>query len=239
MKNRGFTLVELLVVIAIISLLSSIAFASFSSAREKAAVAKNTAQGNEIRKSVEVEYESLLSNVTSSFTNTNLSTPIEQKADIAKVLFPETEGLDATPGSGSSSSIATEIGDKLPKVPKPISKSDRDDDYYYLSDGSIACSTSGSNCIPLRCGNINETSSSYQADPYVIAYKFTVPSGTDPEDVAGYDENKILMAYAGGVWQKWFWTQNTYQCSTYSCVDDICNWSDCSTYNEGGHYQCI
>lgn len=55
MKNKkGFTLIELLVTIAIISLLSSIVFASLSSAREKSIETKNIVQGKEIEKSLEL-----------------------------------------------------------------------------------------------------------------------------------------------------------------------------------------
>jgi prepilin-type N-terminal cleavage/methylation domain-containing protein len=48
-RNKGFTLVELLVVIAIIGILSSVVFASLSSARNKARVAKATASLDSLR----------------------------------------------------------------------------------------------------------------------------------------------------------------------------------------------
>ncbi len=50
--NRGFTLIELLVVVAVIGLLSSIALASLSSAREKAAVASTITNFKQVEKAL-------------------------------------------------------------------------------------------------------------------------------------------------------------------------------------------
>ncbi len=53
-KNKGFTLIELLVVVAIISLLSSIVFASLSTARAKGRDAKRLRDLTEIRTALEL-----------------------------------------------------------------------------------------------------------------------------------------------------------------------------------------
>jgi prepilin-type N-terminal cleavage/methylation domain-containing protein len=56
-KNKGFTLIELLVVIAIIGLLSSIMFASLSSARAKARDAKRISELGQISKALNLYFD--------------------------------------------------------------------------------------------------------------------------------------------------------------------------------------
>jgi type II secretion system protein G len=67
-QKRGFTLIELLVVIAIIGILASVVLASLNSARGKSRDAARLAQGDEIRKAMEVYY---LSNGHYPRTNNN------------------------------------------------------------------------------------------------------------------------------------------------------------------------
>jgi prepilin-type N-terminal cleavage/methylation domain-containing protein len=56
-KNRGFTLIELLVVIAIIGLLATIVMVSVNSARAKARDAKRISDIEQLRKSLEMYYD--------------------------------------------------------------------------------------------------------------------------------------------------------------------------------------
>jgi len=58
MKKKGFTLIELLVVIAIIGILSSVVVVSLNSARAKARDAKRIADIGEIKKAMELYYDS-------------------------------------------------------------------------------------------------------------------------------------------------------------------------------------
>lgn len=55
-NSNGFTLLELLVVISIIGLLSSVIFASVSSARQKAEDAQTIALGHELKNAANTEY---------------------------------------------------------------------------------------------------------------------------------------------------------------------------------------
>ncbi len=56
--RRGFTLIEILVVIAIIGILSSVVLASLATSRAKARDAKRVADIDEVRKALELYYDS-------------------------------------------------------------------------------------------------------------------------------------------------------------------------------------
>jgi len=182
--TKAFTLIELLVVIAIIGLLSSIVYASVSSAREKAGVAKTITQGRELAKGVELSRNVLLSNTASSspnLTNKNTTKSIAQKPAIAKAIFPQ---LTDTPN--------IQLAANVPK-PSNLITPEGKDDYYYLSDGKVACiddwppftgqtgsfsgAHGGVSCIPLRCGSPN----SEQQD-YAIVYWVSIKGYADAHD---------------------------------------------------------
>jgi len=126
MNKKGFTLIELLVTIAIISLLSSIVFASISSARDKANVSKAKVQGKEIEKALE------LSRLSNNFlpVNTNSSQTLN-------------EIVSSTETSEVKTAIEEYYSGPIPSVPVSIS-SPTDQDYYYISNNNEAID-SGSN----------------------------------------------------------------------------------------------
>lgn len=57
MRNKGFTLIELLVVIAIIAILASLVLVSLATARAKSRDAKRVAEISQIRKALELYYD--------------------------------------------------------------------------------------------------------------------------------------------------------------------------------------
>ncbi len=110
MKNssvKGFTLIELLVVISIISLLSSIAFASLSTARARGADAAIRADLLGIKSSAEIEYSNLgnsynktglavTSNTLSTFSTPNTVFNNQRIKDAVKHIMKINGGKDAT-----------------------------------------------------------------------------------------------------------------------------------------------
>ena len=143
MKNKAFSLIELLVTIAIISLLSSIIFASLSSARQKAEVAKANSELKEIEKAVEI----------TRLSNSNSSLPVQ--TDITKS-FNET--------TATTDPAYVALSEVLPSIPETGSiingGSEADKNYIYISDGDSATDSSGTDYY---CkGKLNE---------YTVLYK--------------------------------------------------------------------
>jgi len=191
--NKAFTLIELLVVIAIISLLSSIVYASVSGARIKAGTVKTVVQGREIAKGVELARSTLFSRGVSSsaeLTNKNTSNSIAQKPAIAKAIFPQ---LAETPD--------IDLPVNIPK-PSNLITPEGYDDYYYLSDGIVACvdswppgqidwliDYSDDGCAPVKCGG-----SDAQQEDFVITYWVDATGYDDPTEAPGYNEDKVVWA---------------------------------------------
>lgn len=131
--KKGFTLIELLVTIAIITLLSSIVFASVSSARDKASTRKAEVQSKEIEKAIEL----------SRLTSSRELVPVN--SSVASISLNE-----AAEDTGNTYSIIEELKEYLPKnssgnviipeVDRRISDSSVSDgrDYFYISNGSQA-----------------------------------------------------------------------------------------------------
>ena len=148
-NNRGFTLIELLVTIAIISLLSSIVFASLSSARDKAVVAKKVAQIKEVEKAVE------LSRLASG------SLPINTKTvPVSELSF--------------ESSFIQEVGEYIsPNILLEDSGGDINKEYYYVSDGEDAVDEYGNYFFcGLRGGFYPEDNVMFYADDEVMTQEF-------------------------------------------------------------------
>ncbi len=113
MKTKGFTLIELLVVVAIISLISSVAMASLTVARQKARDSKRFTDLEALQKAIEF-YAS------------------------EKGYYPkESEGANGKVGEGAGldSMIAPYIQGSVPKDPRAGSGSS----YYYYYDGRQLC----------------------------------------------------------------------------------------------------
>ncbi|HEC93884.1 MAG TPA: type II secretion system protein [Candidatus Kaiserbacteria bacterium] len=72
-KEQGFTLIELLVVIAIIGLLSAVIVASLNAARLKADDTQRISELHQIRKALEIYYDTNRSYPTGSFDSRNSS----------------------------------------------------------------------------------------------------------------------------------------------------------------------
>jgi len=198
-NTLGFTLIELLVVIAIISLLSSIVYASVSSARQKASVAKASAQGREIKTNAALAQETLLAgtSIASIYTNTNPNIGLSSKPELAKKIFPQYESLSSTPLG------ASELTAALPKVPVLVSGTTEDTEYVYVSNGGIACTTqdlrfgatpndntfSNNRCAPIRCGTSGEAAES------VVMYRLGVSNLDVDENTPGYNSDKVVQMY--------------------------------------------
>jgi len=119
MNKKGFTLIELLVVIAIIGLLSSIVFASISTAREKANATKTKVQAQEITKAVEL---SRLSNGT---------LPIQ--TDSSQTMRDIVESVSSSP---LKTAIQEYYSGPIPEIPSNVGGDNNE--YYYISDGNDA-----------------------------------------------------------------------------------------------------
>lgn len=203
LSSKAFTLIELLVVIAVISLLSSIVYASVSSARQEAAVAKTSTQAREIKNSVALAQDTLLAGVSTSstLTNTNPNVGLSQKPELAKTIFPQFESLNSNPPKPN---IPSELERALPKVSKLVSGTEEDDDYVYVSNGSQACVTEyphadnylsngedrtfNDGCAPIRCGPMGDAAES------IVMYKLDTSDYyySNVADTPGYDINKVV-----------------------------------------------
>lgn len=204
LPKKAFTLIELLVVIAVISLISSIVYASISSARQKAAVTQASSQARELRNNVAIAQDILAAGITTSstLTNTNPNIGLSEKPELAKTIFPQFEDLSSEPSGPNSLS---ELEKALPKVSNLVSGTEEDEDYVYVSNGSQACVTSNVNggsylyppsditfhegrCAPVRCGTMGE------ADQSLIMYRLdTSDYYPNVEDTPGYNEDKVVM----------------------------------------------
>jgi len=74
-KNLGFTLIELLVVVAIIGLISSIAFASLSTARKKARDARRIADLKQVQLALQFYYDKYKQYPPGAFWQNSFSSP--------------------------------------------------------------------------------------------------------------------------------------------------------------------
>jgi|GEM_PF-2428844 len=213
MKNnsKAFTVIELLVVIAIISLLSSMIYASVSTAREKAAVAKSQVQGKNIEKGIEIARDVLMASSASvtdtPYTNTSIETPLSRKPKIAKAIYQNLEPLSESAGTGQAGGETTQVGDAVPRVPRGVntpdtSVDDDGDEYYYFSNGLYSCyATEDFGCLRLRCGNPSTDFGAHLADDYVVAFKIDTTDappapfgpGPTPENTPGYDPANLVM----------------------------------------------
>lgn len=124
-KSQGFTLIELLVTIAIISLLSSIVFASVSSARDKANFTKTKVQGKEIEKAIE------LSRLSNNRLPISTTTSESMRELVISGNSPELK-----------SSIDNYYSGPIEEIESSVSGGSggggNDRDYYYISDGRDA-----------------------------------------------------------------------------------------------------
>jgi len=176
MKNKGFTLIELLVVIAIIGLLSSIVFASISSAREKAQITKANVELKELKKAVE------LSRISANRlpVQTNIAEPYNESSAIYDDL--------------------SEYISQPPEIGSMISGDDPgDNNLIYISNGETAKDSEG---VDYYCrGELNEYVIMYKVEKsYFDLYYFV---GTEAlfdgygNDVASFDSPISSISYYG------------------------------------------
>jgi len=115
--TKAFTLIELLVVVAVIGLLSSIVYASVSTAREKAVVAKTSQEIKQLQNAFELS------------VNDSGRYPVQMSISAGSL----------TP---SSSVVQNSIGKYINPIPKvsPIigATSEEDREYVYISNGNRA-----------------------------------------------------------------------------------------------------
>ena len=140
-KNKGFTLIELLVVISIISLLSSIVFASVSSARDKASVVKANVQGKEIEKAIELSR--LSSGTLPVNTTPNSISDLNESSELRSAIDP--------------------FLSEIPTINNIITDSNNPE-YFYLSNGVEAVDSNGNK---LMCG----FNSNFEVDDSIIYYR--------------------------------------------------------------------
>jgi len=145
-NSKAFTLIELLVTIAIIGLLSSIVFASLSTAREKAAVAKSTQEMKQIENAIE------LSRISTG------SYPVQ--------IYPSESLTPSSSVTGSPSLVEEAITEYLPTTIPMVSpvigaSTEADREYIYISNGNEAKDT---NNVEYYCDGNN-------LEPYEIFYK--------------------------------------------------------------------
>lgn len=180
MKNKAFTLIELLVVIAIVSLLSSIIYASISSAKDKASTVAAAQQAEELKKAVEVSITSS-SSIPPTLYNTDIATSISD-----------------------SSSQQDAISETFSEVPNPPISSLYSETKYHIftsSSGEAYWDTNGGNpngIYDLKCGSTYaEPDADAEPDEYVVAYYegevctgFCIGPGLDVTPMMWiYDEN--------------------------------------------------
>lgn len=149
MFEKGFTLIELLVVVAIISLLSSIVYASVSSARHKAEVARSNVEMKELKKGFE------LSSLNASDA---LTYPVLQ----------DFEGPIDTPGIFSS------ISEYVDDISYPSSIISPNQEYYYLSDGD---SPTDSSSNTYSCGQDTGSGFAIYYKKFAVAGDTVLKSG--------------------------------------------------------------
>jgi prepilin-type N-terminal cleavage/methylation domain-containing protein len=151
--TKAFTLIELLVVIAIVSLLSSVVYASVSSAREKAQLSKASSQAREIKKATALALTS--DSFNASLTNTDAAKSINdlpvQKATLEQYMggVPKPEGTILAGGQNYG---------------------------YYLFTGPNGAEMNyypnmASTIGPAMCGTQKTTLETFEQDESIIAFR--------------------------------------------------------------------
>lgn len=152
--NKGFTLIELLVVIAIIALLSSIVFASVTTARDKAIDAGNKTTAKNTQSSIALSELGSISSVevlASSDPNLDVTNGIATNPTVAPgASFSEGTGLvssipSTTLNSIVQSGILPEASDNFAGEVKINSKinGNTDDNLYIITNGTSATDEDG------------------------------------------------------------------------------------------------
>ena len=191
MKNKGFTLIELLVVISIISLLSSIVFASVSSARDKAQIVKAKTQAVEISKAIELSRLSSGSfNLPVQTTQSDIKSLSEETSNdsIYKMLEEYIPNL-----SGGNTDILNVPEIAVSTNPVTGERSSNNDHsgqgYYYISNGSEAIKgTKLDETQKFSCGYDDE----FSIDDYVLVYKEFYCNYGDSPGCPHYDVHTMI-----------------------------------------------